>query len=200
MKIIPALLLALTLPHAARLPGQEAPPAPATTTTAAPAPFVMEFAADATEPSWIAVNDGVMGGLSTGGARIENNILHFAGTLSLENNGGFSSIRTKTLDQDFSAATHLVLRVKGDGRDYQLRLATDARLQGARVSYRASFATTADTWINVKIPLASLSPTYRGTTLQGPPVNLSQIEEIGLLIGDKREGNFALAVDWIKTE
>jgi monofunctional biosynthetic peptidoglycan transglycosylase len=79
-------------------------------------------------------------------------------------------------------------------------LATDARLQGARVSYRASFATTADTWINVKIPLASLSPTYRGTTLQGPPVNLSQIEEIGLLIGDKREGNFALAVDWIKTE
>ena len=120
--------------------------------------------------------------------------------MSLENNGGFSSIRTKSLTQDFSAATHLVLRVKGDGREYQLRLATDARFQGAKVSYRASFATTADTWVNVKIPLASLSPTYRGTTLQGPPLNLSQIEEIGLLIGDKREGDFALAVDWIKTE
>jgi monofunctional biosynthetic peptidoglycan transglycosylase len=200
MKIIPALLLALTLPHTAQLSGQEAPAAPAPATAAAATPFIIEFAADATEPSWIAVNDGVMGGLSTGGPRLDNGLLHFTGTLSLENNGGFSSIRTKTLDQDFSAATHLVLRVKGDGRDYQLRLATDARLQGAKVSYRANFATTADTWINVKIPLASLSPTYRGTTLQGPPVNLSQIEEIGLLIGDKREGNFALAVDWIKTE
>ena len=111
MKIIPALLLALTLPHAARLLGQEAPAAPATT-AAAPAPFIMEFTTDATEPSWIAVNDGVMGGLSTGGPRLENNILHFTGTLSLENNGGFSSIRTKSLTQDFSAATHLVLRVK----------------------------------------------------------------------------------------
>ena len=198
MKIIPALLLALTLPHTAHLSGQEAPAAPAT--SAAAAPFIMEFAADASEPSWIAVNDGVMGGLSTGGPRLDNGLLHFTGTLSLENNGGFSSIRTKSLAQDFSTATHLVLRVKGDGREYQLRLATDARFQGAKVSYRASFATTADTWVNVKIPLASLSPTYRGTTLQGPPLNLSQIEEIGLLIGDKREGDFALAIDWIKTE
>lgn len=198
MKIIPALLLALTLPHTAHLSGQEAPAAAAA--SAAAAPFIMEFAADASEASWIAVNDGVMGGLSTGGPRLDNGLLHFTGTLSLENNGGFSSIRTKSLAQDFSTATHLVLRVKGDGREYQLRLATDARFQGAKVSYRASFATTADTWVNVKIPLASLSPTYRGTTLQGPPLNLSQIEEIGLLIGDKREGDFALAIDWIKTE
>ena len=156
MKIIPALLLALTLPHAARLLGQEAPAAPATT-AAAPAPFIMEFTTDATEPSWIAVNDGVMGGLSTGGPRLENNILHFTGTLSLENNGGFSSIRTKSLTQDFSAATHLVLRVKGDGREYSLNLYPNKPL--VAFTYRATVQTKKDEWIEVKFPLDKFEAT-----------------------------------------
>jgi monofunctional biosynthetic peptidoglycan transglycosylase len=36
--------------------------------------------------------------------------------------------------------------------------------------------------------------------LDGPPADLSQVEELSLLIGDKREGPFALVVDWIRTE
>ena len=152
------------------------------------------------EPRWVAVNDGVMGGRSNGGPNIADGQLAFTGDLSLANNGGFSSVRTVDRDFDLTDATAVVLRVRGDGRRYQLRLATDARHRGIAVSFGAEFATTAGEWIVVRVPLASLQASVRGSSLQGPPMDASQVREIGLLIGDKREGAFALAVDWIAVE
>lgn len=185
-----ALCGALLLPLAA--PAAQADTAGMTAIT-----HLMDFDAAPDEPRWVAVNDGVMGGLSRGGPRLAEGKLHFEGTLSLENNGGFSSARTVGRRFDLSGKTALVLRVLGDGRRYQLRLATDARFRGAAVSYGAEFGTTAGQWIEVRIPVSDLAPSFRGYALAGPPVNLAQVQEIGLLIGDKREGPFALAVDWI---
>ncbi len=160
----------------------------------------MTFSGAADEPAWTAVNDGVMGGLSRGGPVIADGHLRFSGTLSLENNGGFSSVRTTGRTFDLSGTTEMVLRVQGDGRTYQLRLATDARVRNSAVSYGAEFSTAAGQWTEVRIPFATLVPTYRGTRLDGPPLKLANVEEIGLLIGDSREGPFVLLVDWIKVE
>lgn len=158
------------------------------------------FNAETNELSWRAVNDGVMGGRSTGGPELANGRLRFEGILSLENNGGFSSVRTVGKSFDLSQAQALTLKVRGDGRTYQLRLATDARYRGITVSYGSKFATVPGAWIEVRIPLADLTPTVRGMTLDGPPLDKSTIREIGLLIGDKREGAFWLEVDWIGAE
>ena len=68
------------------------------------------------------------------------------------------------------------------------------------VSYGAGFDTIAGQWIEVRLPLVTLASTVRGSSLQGPPLDASQVREIGLLIGDKREGAFALEVDWIGVE
>lgn len=152
------------------------------------------------EPRWIAVNDGVMGGRSSGSPTVENGELEFRGELSLANNGGFASVRSVGRDFDLSDGSVVVLRVWGDGRRYQLRLATDARYRGISISYGAEFETTAGEWTQARLPLASLTPTVRGSRLQGPPLATSQIREIGLLIADKREGAFALKVDWIAVE
>ncbi len=152
------------------------------------------------EPSWIAVNDGVMGGRSSGGPKVADGKLKFSGELSLANNGGFSSVRSVGRDFDLGDASVVVLRVRGDGRRYQLRLATDARYRGIAVSYGAGFDTTAGEWTEVRVPLASLEPTVRGSPVQGQPLDSSQVHEIGLLIADQREDAFALAVDWIAVE
>lgn len=152
------------------------------------------------EPSWVAVNDGVMGGRSRGGPLLADGQLQFSGALSLANNGGFSSVRSVGRAFDLSDVTTVVLRVRGDGRRYQLRLATDARYRNMAVSYGAEFATTAGQWTEVRLRLDSLKPTVRGYALPGPPLDPAQVREIGLLIGDKREGPFALAVDWIAVE
>jgi NADH dehydrogenase [ubiquinone] 1 alpha subcomplex assembly factor 1 len=162
--------------------------------------FVLEFSADAGEPEWVAVNDGVMGGLSQGGPRIHEGVLYFKGTLSLENNGGFSSVRTKPGKFDLSSAKAMVLRVKGDGRIYQLRLSTDARHRGSRISYGAEFSTKAGEWIEVKVPFDKFVPTHHGNVLSGPPIDLAKVEEIGLLLGDGKAGEFELNVEWMKAE
>jgi NADH dehydrogenase [ubiquinone] 1 alpha subcomplex assembly factor 1 len=149
---------------------------------------------------WVTVNDDVMGGLSEGAPVLVDGLLQFHGKLSLANNGGFSSVRTVDQRFDFSEATAVVLRVRGDGRTYQLRLATEARYRGIAVSYGSEFATVAKQWIEVRVPLDSLTPTVRGSRLDGPPFDAAQVRELGLLIADKREGPFALDVDWIGME
>ena len=161
---------------------------------------LVSFDESVAEPRWVAVNDGVMGGRSTGGPRVAGGQLEFTGELSLANNGGFASVRSVGVNFDLSDATTVVLRVRGDGRRYQLRLATDARHRGIAVSFGAGFDTTAGQWTEVRVPLDSLEATVRGSRLQGPPMDASRVREIGLLIADKREGPFALSVDWIAVE
>lgn len=157
---------------------------------------LMDFEAEAEAPVWFSENDGVMGGLSVGEPTIKHGVLHFRGNISLQNDGGFSSIWTKA-EYDFSKQEALVMLVKGDGRTYQFRLETDALHKGSAVSYGAEFKTETGKWIEVEVPFESLSPTWRGGKLDGPPLDLSKVGQIGIFLGDKKQGRFSLAVDWI---
>ena len=152
------------------------------------------------EPGWTARNDGVMGGVSSGKAEINDGELHFFGVLSLENNGGFAQIYSQTEMSDFSNYSAVKLRIKGDGRTYQFRIATDARFSGSQIAYRAEFETKADEWVEVSIPFESFVPSFRGRLLQGPPMNLTSVQRIAFLLGDGNPGAFSLKVDWIGLE
>ena len=159
-----------------------------------------DFNGAASAPKWAAENDGVMGGLSEGRVVIKDGSLIFSGKLSFENNGGFASVTTNEQKHDLEGATHFKLRIKGDGRTYRLRISTDARHRGSSIVYMANFATKPGEWEEVKIPFASFKPSHHGNTLDGPALDLSKVEEIGLLIGDKQAEPFALEVDWMKAE
>ena len=152
------------------------------------------------EPRWVAVNDGVMGGRSSGTAVVVDGQLQFSGVLSLENNGGFASVRSVGHEFDLGDATTVVLRMRGDGRRYQLRLATDARYRGMPVAFGAEIEARAGEWTEVRVPLSSLNATVRGSAVQDALLDPSQVREFGLLIADKCEGAFTLAVDWIAVE
>lgn len=160
----------------------------------------LKFDGNPAEPNWTPQNDNVMGGISKGQAVIHDGVLEFTGSLSLENNGGFAQVRIVNLGYDLSGKEGMKLRVMGDGRTYQLRLATDARHRGSRISYSVEFPTEAGKWTKVEVLFADLKPSHHGRRLSGPAVNLSQIEEMSFLIGDKREGPFSLKVDWMKAE
>ncbi len=162
---------------------------------------VAEFTPEEMETlGWTIVDDGVMGGLSQGQREIgKDGILRFFGTLSLENNGGFSSLRSKNVAMDLSDAEGLVLRVKGDGRSYQVRLSTDAEFRGGEVSFQAEFATKKDEWTEVKVPFKNLLGSWRGVKLPDKTFDAAKVRRVGLLLGDKKQGPFALHVDWIRT-
>ena len=160
-----------------------------------------EFTPEESEKlDWRVVDDGVMGGLSQGKREIgKDGVLRFFGTLSLENNGGFSSLRTGDVKLDLSAGDGVILRVKGDGRTYQLRFSTDAEYRGREMSFQAGFPTTNVEWAEVKVPFKRFVGTWRGVDLPDKVFDPSKIRRLGLQLADKKQGPFELRVDWIRT-
>jgi len=161
---------------------------------------LFDFAVPEAAQKWQAVNDGVMGGVSDGRFRItDEKTLEFFGTLSLENNGGFASVRTKPTDLDLKAGDTIVVRVKGDGREYVLNLYTMSRRRA--FSYRAPLPTTKDEWTEFRVPLADFIPTAFGRRVQGMgPVEASQVNGLGFMLADKKPGTFQMQVEWVKVE
>ena len=88
--------------------------------------ILTDFTSISTDLGWYIVNDNVMGGRSEGDFEVAQGELSFTGRTNT-NGGGFSSIRTKTVQLDLSSHDGIQLRVMGDGRRYTWRLATAAR-------------------------------------------------------------------------
>lgn len=159
-----------------------------------PDTVILHFGAeDRTE--WTAIHDTVMGGVSEGGiVRTDRGTGIFSGTLSLENGGGFASVRAGLGARDLSAFDGLEVRVRGDGRTYQLRLRTDDDSDG--VAYRAEFATTPDEWLTVRLPFDAFVPTFRGRVLPDvPPLDPAHVRALSFLLAERRAGPFSLEID-----
>jgi len=155
------------------------------------------FSFAAGEPAWYTVDDVVMGGVSSSRVEIvESNTLFFSGSMTLENNGGFSSVRSDWNIVDLSGYDGALLRVMGDGKVYRLRIRTEET--GGDIAYNGAFETTPDKWIQVYVPFANMVPTYRGSVMDVGPLDVTSIGSFGFMLSDKQEGDFELQVDWIR--
>ena len=144
---------------------------------------------------WIITNDTVMGGSSTSQFQINKDGYGvFLGTVSLENNGGFASVKNHE-PINLSGFIHIKLSVLGDGKRYSFRLQTGEHGTIDPWSYEQRFETTKGEWIDVKLPIKDFSPTYRGRTPDdAPPLDPSVIKRYGFLISDNQEGKFRLEI------
>ena len=151
---------------------------------------------DAAE-AWVNVNDGVMGGVSDGRFRItDNETMEFFGTLSLENNGGFASVRARPTEVNLKSNDSIVARVRGDGREYTFNLYVPR--DSGRYSFRQTFKTKKDKWIEVSFPVDKFVATWRGRVFPDQKLDPSKVNSVGFLLADKKAGPFKLDVDWIK--
>ena len=157
--------------------------------------FTFDKPADA--KPWQTVNDGVMGGRSVGRFKInQDKKLEFFGTLSLENNGGFASVRARGTKLALKKDDVVVARVRGDGRQYNFNLYSQGNLGG--FSYRQSFKTKKNEWIEVRLPIDKAVATWRGRVFPNEKLDPTKVTGLGFLLGDKKAGPFKLEVDWIK--
>ena len=149
---------------------------------------------------WQTVNDGVMGGVSEGKFKItDTKTMEFFGTLSLANNGGFASVRTKVKKLSLEKDDTLVAKIRGDGRQYMLNLYPNK--QRMAYSYRATVQTKKDEWIEVKVPLAKFEATSFGRIVKNAGlVKPEEINSLGFMLGDKKAGPFKMEIEWIKVE
>ena len=161
-------------------------------------PIMLEdFIGDPAE-RWYTVNDNVMGGRSSGGPSFADGILTFAGSIDT-NGGGFSSIRSAPDPHDLSKQMGLLLRVKGDGRTYEISIYTNARYRDSLVRFRADVKTVAEEWVEIFVPFDSLNGSWRGQRINPQPeLDLSQMRSMGLMLTDGQDGPFELQVDWIQ--
>ena len=155
------------------------------------------FAFGEREPCWYTVDDRVMGGVSSSTAEItDTGILSFSGNMSLENNGGFSSVRSEWYPIDLTNADGMLLRVMGDGKMYRFRIYSEPT--GKNIAYNTTFATTPGNWKLVYIPFSSMVPTYFGYIVNVGNLDTSNISSFGFMLSDKQPGEFDLQVDWIR--
>ena len=158
--------------------------------------FVLfDFNTDSDINDWRIIDDVVMGGRSNGAFELtQYGHGKFSGNVSLENNGGFSSLRYYFTGKEISQYTKAVLRVKGDGSNYQFRVKRSSR---DYVSYIYEFETTTE-WITVEIPFNKMYPGFRGRKLRQANFPGDYMEEIGFLIGNKKAQSFELLIDKIE--
>ena len=156
--------------------------------------LLFDFSTDDQVAVFRPINDGVMGGLSDSRmtATAESTAV-FAGVLSLENNGGFASVRTSPQPFGLKDFTGLKIRVRGDGRTYKLRLRTDASFDG--VAWQADFAAGKDEWLELYLPFDAFTASFRGRAVpDAPPLDPGGIQQLGFMIADRRPGPFRLEI------
>ena len=157
--------------------------------------ILFDFNSDSNARAWQVVDDVVMGGRSSGQFSI-NADGHgvFEGRVSLENNGGFSSVRYSPGNASVNPDQTVVLIVKGDGKQYQFRVKDDL---GNYYSFVQSFQTSGD-WEEIEIPLNSMYASFRGRRVNVPNFSGNQIAEVRFLIANKKAEDFKLLIDKIE--
>ena len=157
--------------------------------------IIFDFNEQASLQNWRILDDEVMGGRSQGHFSLTaEGHGQFSGTISLENNGGFSSVRYTPDEITVDQRNQIKIRLKGDGKRYQFRVKHDLQAYASYITY---FETTGE-WQDVTFKLNDLYPTFRGKKLDKPNFNHNNIQQLGFLIGNKKAEDFELLIDTIE--
>lgn len=157
--------------------------------------LLFDFNKNTNTKEWRIIDDTVMGGRSFGKFKIDdagNGV--FYGDVSTANNGGFSSVRYQMNRKAVSNYTKVAIRLKGDGKNYQLRIKEDAN---SYYSYITTFKTSGE-WETITLNFKDLYPSFRGQTLNLTNFKGDFLEEIVFLIGNKENESFELTLDKIE--
>ena len=158
---------------------------------------VTDFSSAADVARWSTIDDRVMGGVSRSRmVATPDGTARFEGVMSLESNGGFASTRSDAGPWIRAGTETLRLRVRGDGKTYQLRLRMDDQSDGP--SYGASFVAPKGEWREIELPLREFRAMFRGREVRAEPLAPEKVRTLGLMISDGQDGEFALEIDWIR--
>ena len=147
---------------------------------------------------WNVVNDGVMGGLSKGSKQLTKNSLIFKGKVSLDNNGGFSSLRYSFTDKDVSMFNEIELRYRAVGISLAFTIAVSKRWYVP--NYKINLSATSSSWTTTTIKFSDLKKYYIGKPMNQrlKKETLKEIVRIGFITDEKKYGDFEFEIDYIK--
>ena len=158
---------------------------------------IVEFDEHAALSGWRIQNDVVMGGHSESRiTRTDAGTALFSGTVSLENNGGFASVRYSFPKVSIAGQTTAHVRLRGDGKRYIFQVEAEER---ARHYYAAAFETTGE-WETVVIDLHDMVPMWRGNRLNLPNYSAETLAQLRFMIANEVQESFELEIESIWLE
>ncbi len=156
-----------------------------------------DFGRNQTGSDWMVIVDGVMGGLSTGDAYLKDESIYFEGVVSLENNGGFSSLRAPFVSTDLSETKTIEIRYRSTGISCALSL--DLSNRWWETNFKLALSNTNDEWKTERFSIEELKA-YKMGKPKGYSISkedLAEVMRIGFITNEKRAGAFSLEVDYL---
>ena len=141
-----------------------------------------------------------MGGVSDSASAWVDGHLVFSGSLSLDNNGGFTSTFgpiNEQLPTLMSGANAIVVTARGDGQTYLMQIRNSDNTR-----YIQRFTTVADSEQSYILPIADfVSVDWRLSPIAGAaPMDIGNIVQIGFYLLDKQVGPFEIAISSISAD
>jgi monofunctional biosynthetic peptidoglycan transglycosylase len=153
---------------------------------------IIEHSEADTDNPWRTVNDGVMGGLSSGGSFLQDDYLAFVGNTNT-NGGGFSSVRLPVEPGLMAGSDHLKLWMRPDARRYSVTMRTNVTYRGRPVAFRADVKSgSADEWGEGILDYADLKASIFGRAVYGAEFDPAAVREVSLIIYDGLDGPFRM--------
>lgn len=147
---------------------------------------------------WFVVLDGVMGGLSTGKLKTTANSIVLEGKVSLDNNGGFTSVRTPYQEYDLSEYNTVAIRYRSMGQDFAFTLNKYRRFWYP--NYKANLPITDGKWITETYELRNFGTYKLEELIDGTPDtdDLANIIRLGFISNTKAATDYTFEVDFVE--
>jgi hypothetical protein len=162
--------------------------------------FVIDFGKSTGGSTWNVTNDGVMGGVSKGYAFLSDSSVIFKGDVSLENNGGFASLRSPYSDIGFARFSTVEIKYRSSGLPFSITFSKSRRYWIP--NYKYILPENGDEWKTETFKLAELKE-YRLGNFTGNNINQNTLKNligISFFNEGKQEGKFTLEIDYLKFE
>lgn len=162
-----------------------------------PTDFKVDFN-DSEIQDWQVINDGVMGGLSKGRTVSTEEGVLFSGSVSLANNGGFTSYRGPYRRYDLTDFSQLVIKYKSEGISLAFQMSVDTRFYIP--NYKISLPNSANQWVTKTYNLSDFKQYQLGnfTGRSFSQENKKEIIRLGFITNEKKEGNFSFEIDFFE--
>lgn len=159
--------------------------------------LLIDFGKNTGGQNWSVTNDGVMGGLSQGQAYLTDSSVVFQGEVSLENNGGFSSLRSPYQRLNLSDYEEVEIKTRSSGLPFSITFSKSQRFWIP--NYKHFLSLNNEKWVIDTFKLSKLAEFRMGDSTN----RVINEKDIASLIGinffneGKKEGRFLLEVDYI---
>lgn len=158
-----------------------------------------DFGTNHNSQNWRVVNDGVMGGLSKSETNLTENTLIFKGKTSLENSGGFASLRTAFNPGKLKGSKTITIRFKSNSINRTFGISLKDKERFYMPYFKHEFSPKNTNWQTLTVNLEDFKP-YRMSETYNAKMPLSYLDNVFalvLIISDKKQGDFDIELDYI---